>query len=540
MTTTLNSSTLARSSAALRRGLVALGLALAPACSADDGGAGGGGPFDGGLDEGDDPADDSPDQTPLGPGVGQGGAQDFGQLRAILEAGGIPGPETLDDVGFFNEHKVPLPAADCGDDVCLHGSLGVMGNMLSGSNCTVLLLGMNTPIDPAELPRPPLHLVVAVDTSGSMAGDPIEHVREGLLRLSSALRPEDSVSLVGFGDVATTLVVGAGGGSAKLLAAIAELQAGGATNLYDGLRDALELAALHADPEQQSRVLLLSDGQATTGLLGDERLLALATGYAVEGIGLSTVGLGLEFDPTLMRGLSERGGGAFYFLEDQAAVEEVFEQEAAALLLPLASEVVIDVDVAAGYELREVFGTKLATTSAHAAHLEIPSLHLAHREAVGDVEGGRRGGGGAIVVELLPEPGAEPDGDRVSTLTLRYRVPGTDQQVVQTTDVRSPLAPGQTPGEGLFLDEGASKAFVTLNLYVGLRLAAERAAVGDGGGALNLLRVLEGSVAAWVAASPDADIEDDLYYVGLFIANLVDHGAAVPPTAVPPEPWPQD
>ena len=53
-----------------------------------------------------------------------------------------------------------------------------------------------------------------------------------------------------------------------------------------------------------------------------------------------------------MRELSERGGGAFYFLEDPAAVQEVFEEEVAAFLIPLATDVVIDVEVDAGYSLR--------------------------------------------------------------------------------------------------------------------------------------------------------------------------------------------
>jgi Ca-activated chloride channel family protein len=330
------------------------------------------------------------------------------------------------------------------------------------------------------------------------------------------------------------------GCAAELPAEIVGLEAEGLTNLYDGLRSAFELAVAHADPAWQNRVLLLSDGDATTGLLGDDRLLELATEHAIEGIGLSTVGLGLEFDPALLRSLSERGGGAFYFLDDHAAVVEVFEEEAAALLLPLASEVTIDVDVAPGYELRTLYGTKLATVGAHAAHLEIPSLHIAHRETALDVEGGRRGGGGAIVAELLPEPGVTPDGDRVGSLTLRYRVPGSDEEVLQHAEITSPLTPGQTPAEGLFTGDGAQKAFVTLNLYVGLRLAAERAAVGDGGGALNLLYILNGSVSTWLAVNPDADIEDDLRYVVMFIDNLVAHGAAVPPNAVPPEPWPQD
>ena len=46
-------------------------------------------------------------------GVSQGGAQDFGLFRQILEDGKIPAPETLDDVGFFAEHKLEYPAPSC-------------------------------------------------------------------------------------------------------------------------------------------------------------------------------------------------------------------------------------------------------------------------------------------------------------------------------------------------------------------------------------------------------------------------------------------
>src|SRR5262245_53065736 len=51
-----------------------------------------------GFDEGAEGGDDGAG----GLGVGQGGAQDFGQFKEILENGDIPGPETIDDVGFFN------------------------------------------------------------------------------------------------------------------------------------------------------------------------------------------------------------------------------------------------------------------------------------------------------------------------------------------------------------------------------------------------------------------------------------------------------
>src|SRR5439155_18446413 len=42
--------------------------------------------------------------SPPGGGVSFGGAQDIGELRAILDRGEIPGPDTFDANGFFNEH----------------------------------------------------------------------------------------------------------------------------------------------------------------------------------------------------------------------------------------------------------------------------------------------------------------------------------------------------------------------------------------------------------------------------------------------------
>ena len=75
-------------------------------------------------------------------GLGSSGSQDFGLFRSILESGGIPGSDTIDDVGFFAAHKLEFPAPECGEDVCLHGSLGVLGNMMTGTACTMVMFGI--------------------------------------------------------------------------------------------------------------------------------------------------------------------------------------------------------------------------------------------------------------------------------------------------------------------------------------------------------------------------------------------------------------
>ena len=470
-------------------------------------------------------------------GVGQGGAQDFGQFRQILEEGGIPGPETLDDVGFFNEHKIELPSPDCGEDVCIHGLLGVMGNMISGSNCTVVLLGMNTPIDPTQLERPPLNLTLVVDVSGSMGGEKIAALRDGLERMFFELQPEDRINLVAFGSEATILAEAVSPDDAGLANAVAGLDAEGSTNLYDGLRRGYELATTHHDVARQNRLLLLSDGVATAGITSDAKILELAEAYGGEGLTLSTIGLGTDFDPDLMRGLSEKGAGAFYFVEEPAAVREVFVEEANAFLVPLAHRVELDLDVFAGYDLRRVYGTKSVEIVGNSAFIEIPTLQIAHRTSDAPDGSGRRGGGGAILAELTPTGDAPAE---VGDILFAYEKPDGSEVVTQQVEVRSPLMPWETPEEGFFADRSVEKSFVMLNLFVGFKMAAERAEAGDDPGAIAVLTALDQNVGDWERKNDDEDIADDLVYVRLFIQNLEARGASSSRPAPVPEPWPAD
>ena len=195
-------------------------------------------------------------------GVGQGGAQDFGLFRQILDDGGIPGPETIDDVGFFAEHVVSLPPPTCGEDVCLHGLYGAMGNLITGSPCTVLLLGMNSTLTPESIERPPLNLTVVVDTSGSMRRRPHRVGARRVAGHAPGARGGRSASpSVTFETAARCRCQRAWQprrSRADLAAIDGLLAAAGSTNLYEGLRagyESAEAMAAEGDPEPPDAAL---------------------------------------------------------------------------------------------------------------------------------------------------------------------------------------------------------------------------------------------------------------------------------------------
>lgn len=526
------------------------GTATADASSSMDIGAVGGDAktdtSTGGTDSGgwgDDASDVSaPDATGGFTGLTQAGAQDFGQFRQILEAGGVPTPGSLDDLGFFAEHKLDYPAPTCGQDMCLHALLGIMGNMITGSTCTVVQMGLNTPMTVDKLVRPPLHLVVAVDISGSMQGAPLQGVQQGLQQMLDHLKPGDHLSIVTFADTVQTVVEFQDPqGNANVEKAILQLEAGQQTDLYAGLFTAYQVAAKHALPTQQNRVLLVTDGTATKGLQVPGKLVSLAQGWATQGIGITTVGVGKGVDAAVLSQIAEIGAGSSYFLDKAAAIKEVFTEEVATFVVPVALDVHIAVSPGSGYVIRGVYGTHGWHGDANGGSIDIPSLYLAGRtEAQQPLPGtgeGRRGGGGAILVELIALPGVQDK--TVGALTMAWKHPQTGKVVTQEVTVDGPYLPGvQIPDGGVFTNPTVEKGFVMLNLFVGLQMACALAGDGDPGAARGVLEALDLVARQWEKGHPDPDIDDDLKYVEMFVANLKKL-ANQTPVGKPPEPWPK-
>jgi Ca-activated chloride channel family protein len=494
----------------LHKALFLIGLA---AC-------GGGEPYSSG--------DDTPGGTSDagGGGVSFGGAQDIGEFRGILNRGEIPGPKTLDANGFFNEHYNAPPQLTCSGTLCLSPGLSVGKDWLTGKYQAALQLSVNTNVDATQYTRLPMNLVVVVDHSGSMSQDQrLEKVKTGLHTLVDNILPEDRLAIISFDDVVTidqpfqaTL------DRAQLHNVVNALQPRGGTNIHDGLKAGFAMLGEYPSNEKQNRVIFLSDGLATVGITSGPTIIQMATTNIARGIGLTTVGVGNDFDVTLMRGLAERGAGNFYYVENATAATEVFSEELKYFLSPLALDVKIEARTdATKWEMKSVVGSTLWSAGPSLGKMDVPAVFLASR--IGQVPspgGGRRGGGSMIFIQLEPHTNVA---GKVADLTLSYRAPNSTERITQTLVLdymRDPQEMLETPY--LSYPEMGER-YAMYNMFLGLRMATDYAQTNYNCSAATL-RTLRTTAATWGEQYiGDDDIAADLVLVDKFLSNLRTKGA---------------
>jgi len=132
--------------------------------------------------------------------------------------------------------------------------------------------GIAQDVDSVTLDRVPLSVTLLLDTSTSVLGERLAHLKQAGTGIVDALTADDRASLITFShnlDVAVGMTADKG----ALRRALASIKPGGST----ALRDALQLAlSLRTRDRSRPLVLVFTDGDDTTSWIGEDAILDTA------------------------------------------------------------------------------------------------------------------------------------------------------------------------------------------------------------------------------------------------------------------------
>ena len=266
---------------------------------------------------------------------------------------------------------------------------------------------------PLTTPAGNLNLALVLDRSGSMAGEKIARLREATLLAIEQLSADDLVSLVLFDDTVDLLVPATpAGDKTTLRRQIATIWERGGTHLSLGLAEGLAQLAQGQTPGRINHLLLLTDGETWED---EDRCRELAAAAGQQGISITALGLGDEWNQTLLADIASLSGGDWDYIDTPNRILTAFQQVVNNMQQAVVTNAHLVLRLVAGVQPRQVWRVA-------------PLIGLLGQQALGaqDVQvnlGDLQQAGQTLLVELELPP--RPAGSyRLAQAEISYELPG--------------------------------------------------------------------------------------------------------------------
>lgn len=163
-----------------------------------------------------------------------------------------------------------------------------------------------------------LNLTLVLDHSNSMNGIRLDRVKVAATEIIDQLSKNDILSVVSFNDRAEVVIPATPVDEKRALMSRARMmRASGGTEMYQGLSAGVAENRKNLRSDRVNHIILLTDGNT----YGDQdKCLKLARKVTEEGISISTLGLGSEWNDEFLDEIASLTGGSSGFIKSASAV----------------------------------------------------------------------------------------------------------------------------------------------------------------------------------------------------------------------------
>jgi Ca-activated chloride channel homolog len=260
--------------------------------------------------------------------------------------------------------------------------------------------------------RMALNVSFVLDRSGSMDGDKIRCVREAIGLALDRLDGQDTFSVITFDSQLNVLVASQSAANTCMAKArIGQIRANGGTQIALGMDQALN-ELQRGPPDTLKRLLLLTDGQTNND---ETDCLRLADQGGRQGVTITALGLGDDWNEALLQSIADRTGGKADYISQPAELLTFFQNELTGAQRAAVQNAVMNMRLIQGITPRVVW--QVIPLIKNLGYQAISDRDVSM--PLGELETGQ---GRVLLVELLVPP-RSPGQFRIGQVEVAYDIP---------------------------------------------------------------------------------------------------------------------
>jgi Ca-activated chloride channel family protein len=259
--------------------------------------------------------------------------------------------------------------------------------------------------------RMPVNVGFVLDRSGSMRGEKIDRVRRATATALGMLNAQDTISVVIF-DHRTQVLIPATkvDDPAAIVQEIEKIRDAGGTRIAPAIEKALHEID-QGDRSAIRRLVLLTDGQTEH----EDECLLRASDAAQQGVPITALGVGRDWNEDLLIEMANRSGGTADFISDAGKISEYFETTVQRAQATAIQEALLTFRLTQGITPRAVW--QVIPIIDNLGYRPISDRDVS--VPLGEMDTGQ---GRTLLIELLVQP--RPVGQyRIGQAELAYNVP---------------------------------------------------------------------------------------------------------------------